>query len=271
MKKVIKLLLIPAFLGIIVFLLPSISAAQETAKPITADEISKEAKNKQFPKNSVIKMTMTLINKKGQKRVRKLRIKRKNFAEGETKAISTFLSPPDVKGTTVLMWEHEDKANDVFLYLPALKKIRRIASDQKSQSFMGSDFSYADMEKGMMDDADHKILSENENFEGKACWTIESIPKPGNEKDSEYGKMMSWVAKETYIPYKIEFYNKKLELHKKMLVLRSGPVGDEILPLHLLMENVKKNHKTEIVFDEILLKQNLSEKDFSKQAMQRQR
>jgi outer membrane lipoprotein-sorting protein len=171
-----------------------------------------------------------------------------------------------VKGTAFLVWEHADKANDVFIYLPALKKIRRIASEQKHQSFMGSDFSYADMENEDVDDADHRILSEEE-LDGKLCWVIESVPKP--ESDSEYEKLTSWVCKVDFIPYKVEFYDKKGRLFKVMKVLRTGPVGDEILPLHFSMENVQKNHKTEISLDKMELDQEISDKEFTHRAIQR--
>jgi hypothetical protein len=225
-----------------------------------------KAQDKQFPENSVSDMTMVLINKRGHERVRKLLTKRKTYGDGEAKSVAYFLAPADVKDTAFLVWEHADKPNDVFIYLPALKKIRRIASEQKHQSFMGSDFSYADMESRDVDDADHKILPEQE-MSGKHCYVIESIPKP--DSDSEYSKLITWVNKEDYIPYKIEFYDKKGKLFKVMEVLRAGPVGEEILPLHFTMENLKKNHKTEITLEKMELDQEISDKEFTHRAIQR--
>jgi outer membrane lipoprotein-sorting protein len=245
---------------------PSPLAAEPSSAPPSAKDIIQKAQDKQFPENSVSDLTMVLINKRGHERVRKLQTKRKRYGEGESKSVAYFLSPSDVKGTAFLVWEHADKANDVFIYLPALKKIRRIASEQKNQSFMGSDFSYADMENDDVDDADHRILSEEE-LDGRLCWVIESISKP--DSDSEYGKLVSWVDKIDFIPYKVEFYDKKERLYKLMLVLRTGPVGDEILPLHFSMENVQKNHKTEISLDKIELGQEISDKEFTHRAIQR--
>jgi len=268
MRKPIRLFLALILIGALAISFPCPTLGSQEEAPLTAKEIAEKQQEKQFPKNSVINMTMTLINKRGQKRVRKLFIKRRDFGGGETKAISVFLSPADVKGTSVLQWEHKDKPNDIFLYLPALKKIRRIASEQKQQSFMGSDFSYADFEADTIEDADHKILSENETCDGQACWMIESIPKPSS--DSEYSKLIAWVIKENYIPDKVEFYNKSNKLFKKLKILKTGPVGDDILPLHFLMENVIKDHKTEIVLDEILLKQDIPESAFTHRAMERQ-
>ncbi len=239
---------------------------ETSSEGMSAKEIVRKARDKQFPKNSVSDLTMVLRNKRGNERVRKLETKRKDYGNGEAKSVAYFLSPADVKGTAFLVWEHADQANDVFIYLPALKKIRRIASEQKRQSFMGSDFSYADMENEDVDDADHRILSE-EALDGRPCWVIESIPKPGS--DSEYGKLTSWVDKAEFIPYKVEFEDKKGNPFKVMRVIRTGPVGEEILPLHFSMENVQKNHKTEISLDRIELDQEISDKEFTHRAIQR--
>jgi hypothetical protein len=246
--------------------LSSAEAKETSSETPPARDIVRKARDKQFPKNSVTDLTMVLTNKRGNERVRKLQTKRKDYGHGEAKSVAYFLSPADVKGTAFLVWEHPDSANDVFIYLPALKKVRRIASEQKKQSFMGSDFSYADMENEDVDDADHRILSEQE-LDGKPCWVIESIPKP--ESDSEYGKLISWVSKVDFIPYKVEFYDKKERLYKVMNVLRTGPVGDGILPLQFTMEDVQKDHKTEISLDKIELGQDISDDEFTLRAIQR--
>ncbi len=239
---------------------------QTSSEGMTAKEIVRKARDKQFPKNSVSNLTMVLINKRGNERVRELETKRKDYGNGEAKSVAYFLSPADVKGTAFLVWEHDEQPNDVFIYLPALKKIRRIASEQKHQSFMGSDFSYADMENEDVDDAEHRILSE-ESLEGRPCWVIESIPKP--DSDSEYGKITSWVDKSDFIPYRVEFEDKKGNPFKVMQVLRTGPVGEEILPLRFSMENVQKNHKTEISLDKIEIDQEISDREFTHRAIQR--
>jgi outer membrane lipoprotein-sorting protein len=244
----------------------TLSATAEDSATITAREIALKSREKRFPDNSVMDITMVLINKRGNKRERKIETKRKTSTDGEAKSVAFFLSPADVKGTSFLVWEHKDQDNDIFIYLPALKKVRRIASDQKNQSFMGSDFSYADMENEDVDDASHKILAE-EVWEGKPCWVIESIPKPNS--DSEYGRSVTWVTQENFIPEKIELYDKKGTLYKVMDVLRTGSVGKEILPLDFTMENVQKNHKTEIVLDNVKLDQAIPDTEFTHRAMQR--
>jgi outer membrane lipoprotein-sorting protein len=263
-RKSTRLILALALL-IPLFPLPDLQA-EEGGKALSARDIVMASREKQFPENSVMDITMVLINKRGNKRTRKIETKRKTLGDGEAKSVAYFLSPADVKGTAFLVWEHKEQDNDVFIYLPALKKIRRIASDQKNQSFMGSDFSYSDMEKEDVDDATHKILTE-ETLEGTPCWVIESIPKP--ESDSEYSKVLTWVTKDQFIPEKMELYDKKGKLYKIMDVARSGPVGDKILILDFSMENVKKKHKTQIVLDNVKLDQTIPDSVFTHRAIQR--
>ncbi|MEW6440691.1 MAG: outer membrane lipoprotein-sorting protein [bacterium] len=232
----------------------------------SARDIMLKAREKQFPANSISDLTMTLISKGGDRRVRKILTKRKEDESGKSMSVAYFLSPADVKGTAFLVWEHTGQPNDVFIYLPALKKIRRIASEQKHERFMGSDFSYADMENADVDEADHRMLAEEE-VGGKVCWAVESVPKPTS--DSEYSKLVSWVRKEDFIPQKIEFYDKQGKQYKIMEVLKVGPVGDQVLPLQFTMQNVQKEHKTEILLENVQLNQNIPDDEFTHRAIQR--
>lgn len=257
------LFVVAAFAVSVLFTPPGAKAAEET---LSAREIMLRTSDKRFPKNSISDLTMILISKRGDQRVRKLLTKRKEGESGEAKSVATFLSPADVKGTAFLVWEHKGQPNDVFIYLPGLKKIRRIASEQKQQSFMGSDFSYADMENRDVDEAEHRFLS-REDAGGKPTWVIESIPKP--DSDSEYSKLVSWVGQEDFIPQRVEFYDKKGGLYKIMEVLRAGPVGDEVLPLHFTMQDVRKEHKTEIILDNVQINQNIPDDEFTHRAIQR--
>jgi len=242
--------------------------AQVSLELLSAQDIWEQAKDKQFtpPDNSKINMTMTLINRKGRKRVRKMVWKRKDYGNGEAKFVASFLAPASIKGTAILTWEHKDQPNDVFLYTPELKKPRRMTSEQRHGTLLGSDFSYSDLERWNLEDADHRILSEQEELNGRACWLVESVPKQGSA--IVYSKMISWVDKETYIPHKVEYY-KNDELYKILKILRAGPVGNHIWPLHYMMESVKKAHKTEVVFDEIQLDLDIPDKEFTRQALQR--
>lgn len=121
--------------------------------------------------------TMTIIDDKGRERVRKIAAVSKLYDNGETeKRLIRFLSPADVRGTGLLTYDYEKEDDDIWLFMPALRKTRRIISSEKSKNFMGSEFSYADMTPPTLDDFSYKILGELE-VEGTLCWEIEMVPK----------------------------------------------------------------------------------------------
>jgi len=245
---------------------PSGLRAEDASEKLSAREIVLQSRERQFPENAVMNITMTLINKRGVRRERQIETKRRTEEDGSAKSVAYFLSPADVRGTAFLVWEQKDQPNDVFIYLPALKNIRRIASDQRNQSFMGSDFSYADMEREDVDDAVHRILAE-EVRNGKPCWVIESIPKP--ESESEYSRVVTYVTQDDFIPERMELYDKKGTLYKILEVQRAAPVEDKILMLEFTMENVQRGTKTEIVLQDVKLNQEIPDSEFTHRAIQR--
>ena len=121
---------------------------------------------------------MILIDKKDRKRVREIEIFSKEYKDVD-KSISFFKSPGDVKGTSYMSynWESTSKEDDSWLYLPALQKVNRIASTDRSGSFMGSDFTYSDIDGFELEDFNYKLVKENDVVDGKDCWVIESTPK----------------------------------------------------------------------------------------------
>src|SRR5499426_1757633 len=120
---------------------------------------------------------MTVVDDKKQSRERDITMATKLYDGGKTeKRIYRFLSPADVQGTSVLVFDYETKADDVWIYLPALRKTRRIVSSQKSQSFMGSEFSYGDLNIPAIDDFDYTLVKQ-EPFGGEACFVIDVVPK----------------------------------------------------------------------------------------------
>lgn len=121
--------------------------------------------------------------------------------------ITFFESPPDVKGTGFLSWSYvdEDKDDDQWLYLPALRKVRRIAASNKGDSFMGSDFTYDDMGERKVEEDNHTLLK-SENLKDTDCYVVESVPK---KKGYIYSKKITWVYKANLIPIKVDYYDRK--------------------------------------------------------------
>jgi len=145
-------------------------------------------------------MEMILIDKKGKKRVRKL----KTFGrkkEKDTQSLMFFLSPADVKNTGFLTYDYNEsgKDDDQWLYLPALRKTKRIAAGDKSGSFMGSDLNYSDMTTPDLDLYDYTLMKETE-VRGNKVWQIKAVPKSKDEaKKSGYSKSVIFIRQDNYV------------------------------------------------------------------------
>jgi len=149
--------------------------------------------------NQTADMEMTLIDKRGKKRFRKIRMFMKDKDE-DTYRLMFFIHPADVKDTAFLTYDYDDpdRDDDQWIYLPALRKPKRIASSDKSGSFMGSDLNYSDMTSRELEDYDFFFKKEME-VKGKKTWLIESIPRTKKViKETGYTKSLIWVQKDNF-------------------------------------------------------------------------
>lgn len=213
-------------------------------------------------------MEMTLINKNGQERVRKVMTYRKDYGE-DSHSVMFFLEPADVKDTGFLTWNYDDesKDDDQWLYLPALKKVRRISSSGKADYFMGTDFTYSDMGDRDVDDYTYKHLG-TEVIDGIECYHIESIPKDKDViKETGYSRGEMWVRPDIWIMVKAKFYDKKGEFLKE---LSTGDVEEidgiwTIKKMHMV--NEQKNHQTIFQFSNISYNTGLDDDIFSQRRL----
>ena len=167
---------------------------------ITAQQIAQNVHDRDDGDNSTSNMKMTLIDKNANTRVRDLKMFGKDRGKDKLK-IMFFLSPADVKDTAFLTYDYDDssKDDDQWLYLPELSKVKRIASSDKSSSFMGSDFSYSDMTSRNVEDYTYKIMKEPE-VQGHKTWQMEVIPKSEKTIDETgYTKSIVFVRQDNFI------------------------------------------------------------------------
>ena len=162
-------------------------------------------------------LKMSIIDKGGHARVRKLSMASKLFDAGKTeKRIYRFLEPADIKGTGVLVYDYEAKADDVWIYLPALRKSRRIVSSERSKSFMGSEFSYGDLNIPVLSEYDYKVVKE-EQYAGESCYVIDETPKSDSAAKADgYKKKTYWVSKSTHSVRKIDYLDLDGQLLKQL-------------------------------------------------------
>lgn len=240
----------------------------------TADEIAKKSFLTSKVADSVANSTFRLINGAGQERKRE--------TKGQTKLIKgttdnmrlvTFLSPADVKGTKTLLIEHTGKDDDIWIYLPALKKVRRLVSSNKKDSFVGTDFSYGDVIGHRPEDWTHTILKE-EKVDGKDTWVIESLPKtPNIGENSGYSKRVSWIAKDSFVAVKGEAYDTGKQLLKKFAAKNVQQVdtkNNKWQAMLLESENAQTNHKTILEFKDYKANQGVSDDLFTTRNLEKQ-
>ena len=152
-------------------------------------DIAEMIENRPAPDDLINQTVMILTNSKGKTRTHKMISKSKN---GSEKQIIWFIEPKDDRGIAFLKIEHENKDDEMRMWLPAFKKVRRISSKKKSDSFMGSDLSFEDLSNRRLNDNNYKRL-EDANLLGRDCYVLETIPK--KESKSNYVRHVSWIDK----------------------------------------------------------------------------
>jgi len=230
---------------------------------LSALTIMEKVYNQPTGKDLQGELSMTLINKQGEQRVRKLKQYIITEAQGEKK-IMFFQSPADVKGTSFMNWSYTNgQDDDQWIYLPALKRTKRISSEGKGDYFMGSDFTYDDLGDRHPSEDNHKLLRE-EVVNGKACFVVESSAK---EKDYMYSKTITWVMKDNYIGLKREFYDEDEKLLKTLSINKYEKINGFWTILETEMKNVQKDHKTKMVFSNVLINQGIPATKFTERSM----
>ncbi len=216
-------------------------------------------------KDSKSDMTMTLINANGQKRERKMTmlVLEKN---GGDKSLMEFLSPADVKGTKFLSYSHIKKDDDQWLYLPALKRIKRIASKNKSGSFMGSEFSYEDLGSFDVDKYSYEGEAKLTTIDGKKMYVGERTPIT---KNSGYTKQISWTDAKTFLTLKVEYYDRKHELLKTASFEDYKKISGVWRIGKMVMINHQNDKSTILVWKNETIKNGLKEKSFHKRVLKR--
>lgn len=157
-------------------------------------------------------MLMTLKNKQGEESTRVVRVQNLEVKDDGDKSLSIFDEPADVKGTTMLTYSHKIEDDDQWMYLPALKRVKRIASDNKSGSYMGSEFAYEDIGSQEVQKYTYKFLRE-ESCEAGTCFVMERYPV---SKYSGYTRQIVWMDKAEYRPFRIDYYDRKNSLLKTL-------------------------------------------------------
>ena len=229
---------------------------------LTGDELVQKMEDRITPKDSKVDMVMTLTNKKGKTRESSLRSATKDDG---AKQIIWFLSPADDKGVSFLKIEHDDKDDEMRMWLPAFKKIRRISASKRSDSFMGSDMSYEDMSTRQSNEFKFKIIG-SEIFKDASCYLLESKPK--EHIRTEYSQHITWVDSTLFVPLKEESYDKMGKIIKEKYFTYTVINEYQILT-EIQVTNIQKNHSTTLTFNNIELDRGVEDSYFHERYLKR--
>lgn len=213
--------------------------------------------------NAVAKLTLVLTSKRGSERHREIEI-RSMTKSGQGKSLVRFHAPADVAGTGFLVLENPDREDDQYLFLPALGKVKRITGGQRDQRFMGTDLTYADLESRNLRKATSRRLPDGEVGKNPT-YVIESVPQ--SPEDSSYGKTISHIHKTSFVPLKVEFFDKKMEPLKVLTVKRLEKRDGQWIVMDSIIENSQAGTGTRMTVNSLDLNAKLSDSEFTESAL----
>jgi hypothetical protein len=181
----------------------SLSCAASAAQ-MSARDVMEAVDQRADGDTRAAQFTMVLIDRRERQRSRELTILSKDYGN-DTRTLSTFNSPADIRGTAYLNydWDDAERDDDSWLYLPAMQRVRRIASSDTSDSFLGSDFTFADINGLEVDWYDYRFVNESEVVDGVECWVIEATPRADMKEKAEqatgYSRLQAWISKDNFV------------------------------------------------------------------------
>ena len=187
-------------------------------------------------------------------------------SHGNSKVVIRFTAPPEVKGVALLVVNHPDRSSDQWMWTPALARDRRIALQDRSARFFGTDFSFEDLEERDVNQHEYRLTGE-ETVDGAACWRIESRPR--ESKTSQYTLSRVWVRKDNYVPAQYENLVKDQvvrRLHQREIQNMQGIWTPRLLEMH----DLRRNSRTILRIQKLEYNVQVQEQDFTVQALRRE-
>lgn len=233
---------------------------------LTGDEVMTNVYERPQPNDTEGSLTMTLTNARGAERVRSVRQYIGKYDDAEKKLLF-FTAPADVRGTAFMNWSYTDptKPDDQWIYLPALRRVRRISAEKKNDSFMGSDFTYEDLSARHPDLDVHSVIG-TETIDGRRVYVVQSIPSAGS---SAYDRTVSWIAEGLWIGLRREFYDDSGNLLKTLEIDRYSRIDGFWTIERMTMRNAQSGHLTTMELSGLEFDTGISESFFSERSMTR--
>jgi len=232
-------------------------------------QISQQAKSRDIGwTDSTANIQMTLRNAQGQESIREINIKSLEVKDDGDKGLTIFNKPRDVKGTAFLSFSHSQGADDQWLYLPALKRVKRISSRNKSGPFMGSEFSFEDLSSFEVAKYTYKYLGD-ETIAGLDSFKIAQYPV---DKTSGYTKRVVWLDKAEYRALKVDYYDRKDTLLKTLSFIDYKQYLNQFWRAgRQEMVNHQNGKSTIMTWQDYAFKTGLKDSDFNRNSLKRAR
>ena len=228
------------------------------------DEIMNKVADFKKPSFSQSQVVMTLEDKNGAKEARQI-VEYGKEAGGKTYVVMDFKGPASVKDTRFLQITNKNGPDDKFIYLPALKSVRRVNSSEGSKSFMGSDATYDDLTTRNVSQDEHQYLREEsikvESGVSYNCYVIKEIPI--DKKDTQYNYRLTWIDKNTMYPIHTEMYDKNNKLVKVLEVLNIQKIDGYDMPMENKLKNVQTGHSTTLKILKVVVDKPLPDRVFT--------
>ncbi|OUR60985.1 outer membrane lipoprotein-sorting protein [Colwellia sp. 39_35_sub15_T18] len=263
-----KKMLMSSLSAIALTLVTNVSLALTPAEQKGLD-ISTESKKRDLGwQDSTADMLMLLRNKQGQESIREIKIKSLEVDNDGDKSLTIFNKPRDVKGTAFLSFSHPVEADDQWLFLPALKRVKRISSRNKSGPFMGSEFAFEDLSSFEVEKYRYKYLADEE-VNGLMTFKVEQFPI---DENSGYTRRIAWLDKQEYRIQKVEFYDRKNSLLKTLNFSQYKQYLNKYWRADVQnMVNHQSGKSTELQWSNYQFKTGLKESDFNRNSLKRVR
>jgi hypothetical protein len=238
---------------------PAVSAA-DTARPIVAESQKRSQSTSQRYEG------LLQVFEGAGKPVSKRWMYSRFGSHGQSKVIIRFTDPPEVRGVALLIVNHPDRASDQWMWTPALERDRRIALQDRSTRFFGTDFSFEDLEERDVDQFDYALMGE-ESVDNAACWKIRSTPKEA--RSSQYSQTLIWIRKDNYAWARVDSFVGK-DVVRKLALRRITNVQGIWTARETAMTDLRRGSITRLALEKIEYNVPLKGTDFTLEALRRQ-
>tara|TARA_B100000614_G_scaffold238240_1_gene236951 strand:+ start:964 stop:1773 length:810 start_codon:yes stop_codon:yes gene_type:complete len=238
----------------LLILIALLVAATSPLAAITGREVAENVENRDTGDTTHALVNMRLVDADGQTSNRVIEQYGRETSDGLMRNVIIFHQPASVANTRFLTVENDGRDDDQWIYLPALRRVRRIAGGEGDSSFMGTDFTYDDLGSRDIDAYSYELLRED-TFQGRPVYVVETVPNTPD--DSQYSRLVQWVDRERWLPLKIELYDKDGDLLKVNSVSRVERVQGYWTIINNTMENVQTGHRTELAIQRFVYGENL--------------